>query len=85
MSRTGNRSVHGDLAVDFVPAGGGAPVTVGRAGGVAVYTPNLLRQARLPLLFPPGMAAKRGALHVSYSEPPERGGALLAEASLPLP
>ncbi|MDQ3288525.1 MAG: molecular chaperone [Pseudomonadota bacterium] len=85
MSRTGNRSVHGDLAVDFVPAGGGAAVTVGRAGGVAVYTPNLLRLARLPLVFPPGASVKGGTLRVSYREPPERGGALLAEASLLLP
>lgn len=85
MSRTGNRSVHGDLAVDFLPAGGGTSITVGRAGGVAVYTPNLQRQAKLPLLFPAGTNRSGGKLHVSYREPPERGGALLAEALLPLP
>lgn len=84
MSRSGNRSVHGDLTVHFVPAGGGTSVTVGRAGGVAVYTPNLLRQVRLPLLLSPGAARTGGSLHVSYREPPERGGALLAEASLPV-
>lgn len=84
VSRTGNRSVHGDLAVDFVPADGGAPMTVARAGGVAVYTPNLLRRATLPLLFPPGTARSGGTLNVTYREPPERGGALLAQASLRL-
>ena len=84
MSRSGNRSVHGDLAVDFLPAGGGAAITVARAGAVAVYTPNLLRQVRLPLRFPAGVARSGGTLQVSYREPPERGGALLAEASLPL-
>lgn len=84
MIRTGNRSVHGDVTVDFLPAGGSTAITVGRAGGVAVYTPNLLRQIKLPLLFPAGVVRSGGTLHVSYREPPERGGALLAEASLPL-
>ena len=84
LSRTGNRSVHGDLAVNFAPTGGGAVVTIARAGGVAVYTPNPLRHAKLPLLFPAGVARAGGMLHVTYREPPERGGALLAEASLPL-
>lgn len=84
MSRSGNRSVHGDLAVDFLPAGAGAAITVARASGVAVYTPNLSRTVSLPLLFPAGVARSAGTLHVSYREPPEHGGTLLAEASLRL-
>lgn len=85
MRRSGNQSVHGDLTVSFAPAGGGTPVVVGRAGGVAVYIPNLVREAKLPLAIPAGTTLAGGTLHVSYREPPERGGALLAEASLPLP
>lgn len=84
MNRTGTRSVHGDVAVDYLPADGAAAIAVARAAGVAVYTPNLLRQLRLPLQWPAGAMRNAGTLHVSYREPPERGGALLAEASLPV-
>lgn len=82
MQRTGNQSVHGDLAVSFTPAGGKARV-IGRAGGVAVYTPNTLRRVKLTL-DPVGTMLANGTLSVTYREPSERGGALLAEASLSL-
>jgi hypothetical protein len=85
MDRSGNRSVYGDLAVTFAPAGGGAEVEVARVGGLAVYTPNAMRRANLALTPPKGAALARGTLHVTYSERPDAGGKLLAEASLALP
>jgi hypothetical protein len=84
IQREGNRSVYGDLAVTFTPRGG-APVEVAKAGGVAVYVPNPLRRARLPLQLPPGATLAGGTLRLSYRERADAGGKLLAESSLVLP
>jgi P pilus assembly chaperone PapD len=84
MERSGTRSVYGDLTATFTPTGG-APVEVARAGGIAVYTPNPMRRALIPLTPPRGVALARGTLHVSYRERPDAGGKLLAEATLVLP
>lgn len=84
MDRSGNRSVYGDLVVSFTPQGGTEQV-VGKIGGVAVYTPNPSRHAKLVLQPPSGMALARGTLRVTYRERPEHGSGLLAEAALVLP
>lgn len=85
MQRSGNQSVYGDLTVSFAPAGEAAHEIIGKASGVAVYTPNALRHVKLPLTSPVGMVLANGTLTASYRERPEHGGALLAEASLSLP
>ena len=84
IQREGNRSVYGDLAVTFTPRGG-APVEVARAGGVAVYVPNPLRRARLPLQLPPGATLAGATLRLSYRERADVGSRLLAESTLVLP
>ena len=84
FDRTGNSSVYGDLAASFIPRGGAEQV-IGRAMGVAVYSPNPLRRATLALQPPPGLALARGTLRVTYRERPEVGGAMLAEGALELP
>lgn len=84
LQRSGNRSVYGDLVATFTPQGG-APQEVGKAGGVAVYTPNALRRMRLELKPPAGLALARGTLRVAFRERPDAGGKLLAEAALELP
>lgn len=84
FDRTGNRSVYGDLAVSFTPRGGAEQV-LGRANGVAVYSPNSLRRAQLPLAVPKGVALAQGTLRVAYRDRPEAGGAMLAEGTLVLP
>lgn len=84
MNRTGNRSVYGDLTVSFIPQGGSEQV-VAKVGGVAVYTPNPIRHAKLALQPPPGLVLARGTLRVTYRERPEAGGKLLSEATLALP
>ena len=84
FEREGNSSVYGDLSVTFTPRGG-KPQTLAEAGGIAVYVPNRVRQAALPLQVPAGLALARGTLEVSYRERPEAGGKLLAQANLELP
>jgi P pilus assembly chaperone PapD len=84
FDRTGNSSVYGDLAVAFIPQGGAEQV-IGRAGGIAVYSPNPVRRAKMGLQLAPGVVLARGALRVTYRERPEAGGALLAEGTLALP
>ncbi|AEG91847.1 fimbrial biogenesis chaperone [Ramlibacter tataouinensis] len=84
LNRAGNRSVYGDLGATFTPRGG-TEQQVGKAAGVAVYTPNPLRRGRLELQLPPGLVLSRGTLRLSYRDRPEAGGKLLAEAVLPIP
>lgn len=82
LERSGNRSVYGNLVARFQPKGGGER-EVGRANGVAVYTPNATRQAILPLNERPDTLA-HGTLRVVFQEP-EAEGKVLAQAELPLP
>jgi P pilus assembly chaperone PapD len=84
LHRSGTRSVYGDLTVSFTPQGGAAQV-IGKAAGVAVYTPNPLRRARLNLQLPAGMALTRGTLSVTYRERTEDGGRLMAQTAIELP
>lgn len=83
MARSGTQSVYGDLTVSFTP-GNGAEQVIGRANGVAVYTPNPLRRARIALQPPSGLPLSNGTLRVTYREQAEDGGRLLAEAVLSL-
>lgn len=84
IQRSGTRSVYGDLVVGFAP-NGGTEQQVGGAKGVAVYTPNQLRRAKLALTLPTGVTLARGTLRLVYRERSEEGGKTLAEATLRLP
>ena len=84
IDRSGNRSVYGDLVVTFIPKSG-APIEVAKAGGVAVYVPNALRRARMPLRTPEGTTLSGGTLRVVFRERADAGGKVLAEATLAIP
>lgn len=84
LNRSGNRSVYGDLTVTFTPQGGDEQL-IAKAGGVAVYTPNLSRRAKMLLRLPSAVSLTQGTIRVTYRERPEAGGALLAEAAMQLP
>jgi P pilus assembly chaperone PapD len=84
FEREGNSSVYGDLSVSFTPRGGKSR-TLAQVGGIAVYTPNRVRQAALPLEVPKDLELAHGTLEVSYRDRPEAGGKLLAQAALELP
>lgn len=83
IERGGNSSVYGDVEASFTPAGGAEQV-LAKVGGIAVYVPNPLRRAVLPLRVPAGVALARGSLRLTFRERPEAGGRVLAEASYPL-
>jgi hypothetical protein len=82
LRRSGNRSVYGDLIVSFTPSRG-AERQVARANGVAVYTPNSVRRAKIALQ--PFAQAAGGTLRVVYQERAELGGKPLADATLTIP
>jgi len=83
LERQGNQSVYGDLQVTLLPPSG-PPLVMAEANGLAVYVPNA--QRRLNLSLPKDLKWVPGSrLRVAYSLPPTEGGALLAEALLPLP
>ena len=84
IERSGNSSVYGDLAASFI-ARGGAEQLLAHAAGVAVYAPNPLWRAVLPLSAPKGGSLAGGQLRLTLRERPEAGGKLLAEAALVLP
>lgn len=84
LQRSGNRSVYGDLGASFTPRGGTAQ-EIGKATGLAVYSPNPLRRVRLELKPPAGLSLARGTLSLSLRERPEAGGKLLAETAIELP
>jgi P pilus assembly chaperone PapD len=83
MNRSGNMSVYGDLAVDYISTQGKI-TRVGIANGVAVYTPNLIRRFQFALNNLPGIDFKTGTLRVIYSASSDVKPARYAEAELSL-
>jgi len=84
LERSGNQSVYGDIIAMFRPSGGKAQV-VGRASGVAVYTPNPSRQASIVTNLESGVTLSGGTLQITYREQAEDSGRILAQESLVIP
>lgn len=79
IERTGSRSVYGDLTVHL--RSGAREQIIGRANGVAVYTPNSERRVVLPLpALKQGVPA--GELRVTFQERPEQSRRVEAQARL---
>jgi hypothetical protein len=83
INRKGNRSVYGDVVVNYQSADGKL-VEVAKVAGLAVYVPNALRKAKLPLKFPEGISPKGGILQINYLDRPDAGGKLIAQAEFKL-
>lgn len=83
FNRSGNMSVYGDLAVDYISSEGKI-TRVGIANGVAVYTPNITRRFQFNLNKAPGVDYKSGTLRVIYSAPSDVKPVRYAEAELKL-
>jgi hypothetical protein len=82
--RTGTRSLYGDLKVLFKP-NKGAEQELANIKGIAVYSPNPFRQAKIALRPEGDKPLAAGTITVTYKESAEAGGKLLSEASLALP
>lgn len=86
FTRTGSRSVYGDVSVRYRPAAGGGPVQVGLMRGIACYTPYDGRALRVPLRLPDGLRLDAGRLDVVYrAVGDDSSGTVLAEGELVLP
>lgn len=83
INRTGNMSVYGDINVEHISAEGKI-TRVGNVQGVAVYTPNSVRRARIELNNKLGINYRTGKLRLEYSAQREDKNAKLAEAELQL-
>ncbi|MBC7874403.1 MAG: molecular chaperone [Ferruginibacter sp.] len=66
FNRSGNMSVYGDIAVDYISPEG-KTTRVGLARGLAVYTPTTKRFFNLALNQVAGVDYHKGSLHLSYS------------------
>jgi hypothetical protein len=82
LRRTGNRSIYGDLTAVLVREGR-PDVVVGRAKGLAVYSPNAQRNFLLPVQLPPVLDA-RAQLRVRFVSASGATDVPLAETSLAL-
>jgi hypothetical protein len=83
IHRAGDRSLFGDLEVRHELPGEPARV-VGRARGVALYTPNESRPFALELGFPEGVIPTTGALRVEYRDAEGGASRLIAEGAVGL-
>ena len=84
LKRVGNQSIYGDLSVSFEKTDG-ETITLSKANGISVYSPNAERSVALPLYTPKGIQLKGGKLIVTYSLPAEQGSGLIAKQTLDLP
>lgn len=83
FQRAGNQSVYGDLVATYI-APSGELTELSRSAGVAVYVPNTVRQASLPLALPEEVSLLDGEIELVYRENNADGGEVLARSSLPL-
>lgn len=82
FNRTGNMSVYGDVAIDYISADG-IIIRVATVNGLAVYTPTEKRHFQMELDSTHGINYHSGKLHLVYSEQSIRGKQLaVAELEL---
>lgn len=65
LGREGNMSVYGDITVDYLSPSGKV-IRVATVKGLAVYTPNDLRNVKVALAETAGVDYHSGKLHVVY-------------------
>ncbi|HNR28571.1 MAG TPA: hypothetical protein PLR34_09015 [Bacteroidales bacterium] len=84
FNRSGNMSVYGDLNVTHV-APNGTETRVGVVNGIAVYTPNTIRNFRIALDNQSGVDFSSGKLLITYTAQSDVRPETYATAQLELP
>jgi P pilus assembly chaperone PapD len=84
FNRTGNMSVYGDIAIDYISPQGKV-TRVSFIQGMAVYTPNPIRRLKVDFDKTLGINYSRGKLHIVYSSQSDTKPEKLAETELILP
>jgi hypothetical protein len=83
FNRKGDMSVYGDVTVDHISPSG-VKTRAAAMQGLAVYTPNRTRSARIILDNTKGIDYRRGKLVVTYAKQASERSAKMAEAELVL-
>lgn len=78
IERAGDKSVYGDLSVVWVAAGG-QTIEVGVVRGLAVYTPNKLRNFKMQLRNVPGVDYTKGKLLIKFQAQNDAKAEVFAE------
>jgi hypothetical protein len=81
FNRTGNMSVYGDIAIDYIPPKGKV-TRVSFIQGLAVYTPNPVRRFQVDFDKTLGIDYTRGKLHIVYTSQSDTKPEKLAEAEV---
>jgi hypothetical protein len=81
ISRTGNKSLYGELQVDW-NGSDGKTVTLGRLRNVSIYVPNGSRTVRVVLFVPPQIILKHGIISVHYVNSEAEGKPEIASGSM---
>jgi hypothetical protein len=83
ITREGNISLYGDIAVTY-EAPGTEAVQVGIVRGLAVYAPNTERSFTLPLNIPEGLDLSKGRINIRYSSSSDLRKEVYAETTITL-
>ena len=83
FNRTGNMSVYGDISVDHISLQGKV-TRIGIVKGLAIYTPNLVRQFNLVLDKNAGIDYHNGKLQIAYTTQVDAKSVKIAETELVL-
>lgn len=83
FNRTGNMSVYGDITVDHISQQGKV-TRIGKAMGMAIYTPNASRNFILLLDNTAGVDYHKGRLRVAYTTQPDARSVQMAEKDIQL-
>jgi hypothetical protein len=83
FNRSGNMSVYGDISVDHISLQGKV-TRIGKAMGMALYTPNLVRYFDLVLDKNAGVDYHKGKLRIAYTTQADAKSLKIAETELKL-
>ena len=81
FNRTGNMSVYGDIAIDYISPQGEV-MRVSFIQGMAVYTPNPVRRLKVDVDKTLGIDYRKGKLHIVYTAQSDTKSEKLAETEL---